>query len=206
MKIAAILLAAGWSSRMGTLKPLLNWFGEPLVKAQTEALIGAGAQQVVTVIGSAADRVKSVLPSRVGTAFNARFAEGKATSVRAGVNSLAPETETIVILAVDQPRPTSLIRYVIREHTKNGNVITAPCNSEGGGHPIIFDGSLKAELATVTDQTEGIRAVIRHHKAETVALYINTPLIRIDLNTPEDYEKAIKKYPQLVKDWENGQK
>ena len=87
---------------------------------------------------------------------------------------------------------------VIQAHVENGAVITSPRYEGHGGHPLIFSAGLKSELASITEEAEGIREVFRRHNDKVTEVMIDDPLVRLDLNTPEDYEKARERYGGLV--------
>jgi molybdenum cofactor cytidylyltransferase len=206
---AAVLLAAGESKRMGSPKPLLPWFGATLVERQTEALLTAGVETVCIVTGhrraevaDAAAKSPTVHTAvlkggrRVVMAPNARYREGKTTSIRAGLAAIPPRARIIVILAVDQPRPANVIRRVIESHTASGRPITSPRYEGHGGHPLVFSASLLPELEAISEEHEGLREVMRRHSDEINWALFNHPVVRLDLNTPEAYQAALKTFAQ----------
>jgi molybdenum cofactor cytidylyltransferase len=111
--IAALLLAAGESTRMGRLKQLLPWEGEPLVAWQARQLRDAGVDEVVVVLGHAAEEIAPWVPAFARAVVNAAYREGRATSLRRGAEALGDEVEAVVILSVDQPRPAWVTRKLI---------------------------------------------------------------------------------------------
>jgi len=198
------LLAAGESSRMGTPKPLFEWFGAPLIQRQVEALLDAGVDEVIAVTGNCAEDVESVLRSamsgipksnHVRTVRNEAFLTGKTTSVIAGLSALPPDTDTIVLLAVDQPRPSWLIRDVLESHRSTGALISSPVYDDHGGHPLVFDGSLFDELRAITEEGQGVREVVRAHADAVNRLVVGTPLARLDMNTQEEAAAARDVFP-----------
>lgn len=204
MSICAILLAAGESSRMGTPKPLLDWFGAPLIQRQIEALIDGGVDQVFAVTGNRAEDVESVLTSvspvvfagdRVHTVRNTAFLSGKTTSIKAGLAALPADVDTIVLLAVDQPRPSWLIREVLESHKAVGTLISSPVFDGHGGHPLVFDGSLFAELEAITEEGQGVREVVQAHTDSMNRLPIDSPIARLDMNTQEQAVAARELFP-----------
>jgi molybdenum cofactor cytidylyltransferase len=199
MTIAAILLAAGESSRMGQPKPMLPWRGEKLVEAQVKALLEGGADEVYVVTGKSDAEVAPVLRHmpHVHRVHNPRFAEGKTTSVRAGIAALPGDVSAIILLAVDQPRPAWVVRKALESHLASGAPFTSPRFEGHGGHPLIFDGSLRGELSRIAEEREGIREVFKRHEAKMNAVQFDSPIIRLDLNTPEAYERALAEYEEL---------
>lgn len=199
MLTQAILLAAGESTRMGTPKSTLDWFGKPLVVAQVESLLQAGVDSVVVVVGATVSPLENLLsemPSVV-LVVNHDFKTGKASSVRTGARSLDGRCDNVVLLAVDQPRPAWVISNVLSCHVKANALITSPRYKGHGGHPLVFSASLRSELENVTDELEGVRAIMSRHAHEVNNVEFTSPIVRIDLNTPEEYRTALATYPSL---------
>jgi CTP:molybdopterin cytidylyltransferase MocA len=73
-------------------------------------------------------------------------------------------------------------------------LIAAPRHAGHGGHPIVLDGSLAAELSEVTEETFGLRAITERHKAETIYVDFENPCVIVDLNTPAEYEAALASF------------
>ncbi|MDA0770889.1 MAG: nucleotidyltransferase family protein [Chloroflexi bacterium] len=193
--VSAILQAAGMSTRMGTPKPLLEWHGIPLVEYQIFSLIDAGVDDVLVVLGHNADEVSPAVdltPAR--WVLNPDYAQGKTTSIKSGLMSIHPNAEAILLLAVDQPRTSAIVSQVLNAHVANGALITSPRYQGHGGHPLIFDGSLKPELEHITEEMQGLREVFAAHRKEVLELEIDDPMVRLDLNTPEAYEEAKRLY------------
>ena len=194
--VAAVLLAAGESSRMGQPKPLLPWGKIPLVRYQVDSLTDAGATSIVVVLGPSTLDAESQVAGIYGvrTVTNHRAAEGKTTSVRLGVSQVSDDAESVLLLAVDQPRTASIMRRVIDEHESGLSLITHPTYQGRGGHPIIFRRSLIPELLDVTEEREGIREVVSRHMDKLQRVELGDPMVRLDLNTMEDYEAALAQY------------
>ena len=189
--VYALLFAAGESRRMGKLKQLLAWHGRPLVAYQVEQLRAAGAAEVVVVVGHEAERIAPVAAAAGGRVVrNPSYRSGRASSVRAGAAALPEETVAVVTLNVDQPRTAALIRRVVDAHLAGGALITTPEAGGRRGHPVVFAGSLLPELRTVSDEDEGLRAVVRRHAARRQIVPVDDPAIHLELNTPEEYGAA----------------
>jgi len=192
--IAALLLAAGESTRMGRLKQLLSWDREPLVAWQARQLRDGGAEDVVVVLGHAAREIEGAIPDFARTAVNDDYKQGRATSLRRGAESLADDVEAIVILSVDQPRPAWLTRRLIERWRIDRPLVVSPRFAKGYGHPILLDGALLQELREVKEATLGLRAVIDMHLDRVVSIAVANDAIDVDLNTPADYEAAKAAY------------
>ena len=218
MTIAAILLAAGESTRMGRLKQLLPWAGTTLVAWQVNQLRQAGAGDVVVVLGHEAEQVLPAVPVEARVVVNKAYKQGRATSLRCGAEALSgsaggggasggrssSEIEAILILSVDQPRPAWLSRLLIERWRAEQALIVSPRFTRRYGHPILIDGSLLGELRQVEDETLGLRAVIDRHLPQAQSLPVANDSVDVDLNTPADYEAALAAFERG--DWSAGVK
>ncbi len=197
MTIAAILLAGGESSRMGAAKPLLEWGGNTLIEYQLAQLKEPPVDRLVVVLGHCADEVlpyvRSAGPDVVGV-VNEMYTEGRASSLRLGAAALPDDTTAILILNVDQPRPHDVIARLVDVHRHSGSLITVPTFEEKRGHPPLLDGSLLPELREVNEATQGLRAVIERHAADVNELPFETSAVLLDLNRPQEYQKARASY------------
>ena len=193
--VSAILTAAGESSRMGRPKALLPWRGKALVEYQASSLLEGGASEVVVVLGHEHEKIAPyVVGEGVRYVVNPHYALGKSTSIRAGLHELGPEVTDVVLLAVDQPRPPEIVSRVVDSHLQAGALITSPRYRGRGGHPLVFSAALREELAAITEEGQGVRAVFRAHAPDVNEVHVDDPVIRLDLNTPEDYRQAKARY------------
>ena len=193
--IAAILLAAGESSRMGQPKQLLDWGGQPLIAAQTETLLAAGCRPVIVVLGAHASRVRPLLPDRadVQITTNRNWREGRASSIRAGARAAPPSVDGVVVVSVDQPTDTSVIQRLESGLAAASDALIAVPRHEGrNGHPPIFRSELLPELQNVTERQEGLRQIRRRHADRTIFLEMDNPIVTLNLNTPEAYRRALE--------------
>jgi molybdenum cofactor cytidylyltransferase len=194
MTIAAILLAAGESTRMGRLKQLLPWGGMTLIAWQAGQLREAGVEDVIVVLGHEAEQIRPTVPSEARVVVNAAYKQGRATSLRAGAEALPDSTEAILILSVDQPRPAWLSRALIERWRAERALVMSPRFQSRFGHPILIDGSLLDELRQVSDETLGLRGLIDRHVDQARALTVKNQHVDVDLNTPSDYEAALASF------------
>lgn len=191
----AILLAAGESRRMGQLKALLQWQGASLLQHQVKTLLSAGVDRVVVVVGHRAGELTALLEGIDGATWrlNPDYLEGKTTSIKAGLGALDPEsTGTVLVLNVDQPRSAETVRFLLDRHQRSGFLITIPEYEGKGGHPILLDASLLGELLRIDEETLGVKAVVRRRQSSTSRVPMDGPEVLWDLNTPEQYEEALR--------------
>ncbi len=193
--LVAILLAAGESARMGRPKPLLTWAGTTLLEWQIEQLREAGASEVIVVLGSRAEEVEPVATAAGATVvLNPDYREGRASSLRAGAAAVHDNAAAIVILGVDQPRPAWVTRRLIERRRENGPAILIPAFEGHRGHPVVLSAALLGELRAVNEASLGLRAVTERHQAETETVEIDNSSVIVDLNTPSEYEDALRAF------------
>ena len=193
--VGAVVLAAGASSRMGSLKAVLPWKGTTLAGYVVRELMQVPIARIVVVTGNGSDEVAAAVPRDPSVAFvaNDRWEDGKAGSVTRGVAAL-PEGWHVLVAAVDQPRPAALLRMVIGAHLEglgDGRVATIAAYMGRRGHPIIFVPQLRAELLQIDEATAGLRAVITRHAAAVRVADGGDRDALLNLNTPEEYTAAL---------------
>jgi len=191
--VAAVLLAAGESSRMGESKALLPWMGKALVQFQMEQLLEAGLRPIIAVVGHEAERVQAALmPSPEATVLlNPDYRLGKSTSIRAGVVVLPPNTSAVMILGVDQPRRATTLKRLLDSHLAGDHLITLPTFRGQRGHPPVLSAALKSELLSLSEERQGLREVILRHLPETTQVPFDSQEVLFNLNTPDDYRQAL---------------
>ena len=193
--ISAILTAAGESIRMGRPKPLLLWHGVPLVEYQIASLLDAGVAEVVVVLGDRHELVSPHVRGRgVQEVLNPHYRQGKTTSIKAGLLAVGSGATAVLLIAVDQPRPTHIISTVTDSHLRSNALITSPRHLGRGGHPLVFSAKLMGELQAISDERQGIREVFRAHRGQVNEVPIDDSVILLDFNSPEAYEAAKARY------------
>ena len=194
-RISAILLAAGESTRMGFLKPLLDWHGVPLVGYQIRSLWDGGVSEIVVVVGHGhADVTPYVEAEGAKWVINPNYLDGKTTSIKVGLHAVSRHATGFLLLSVDQPRPPSVVKAVLDSHLERGAAVTSPRHKRRNGHPIVFSWLLRPELEAITEEKQGLREVFRAHRDDVNEAPVEDPIAVLDLNTPAEYEAARMKY------------
>ncbi len=199
--IAAIILAAGASSRMGRPKQLLDWHGLPLIRVVAEQALAAQLDQVTVVVGGAGDAVAAALaglPLRI--VVNPEAAAGQSTSLRAGVAALGPEVGAALILLGDQPFVSAaLINRLIAAWRTSGAPIVAPLYQGQRGNPVLFARAIFPELLAITGD-QGARGVLVADPSRVHAVPLDDTRPLADIDTPEDYERLRAPQPPIDAD------
>lgn len=194
MTIAAIVLAAGASRRMGSPKPLLDWGGRSLIAWELEQLMASCVDEIVIVTGAQADEVRRALGPTGSRycVFNPRWPQGRATSLVLGAQALlGPDRsppEAVVLQNVDQPTRADIIDRLVDELHRTHAPAVQPEFEGHGGHPVVVASTLLRELASVREATLGLRDVLERHPP--YRLPMDEPVVRLDLNTPDLLDEA----------------
>ena len=193
--VSAILTAAGNSVRMGRPKALLTWRGVTLVEYQVRCLIQGGASKVVVVLGHNADAVVPYV-ERSGAAHvvNHDYRLGKTTSIKVGLRRIDSGADAILLLAVDQPRTPEIVSTLVQSHVERDALVTSPTYKGHGAHPLVFSSLLKGELGSISEERQGVREILRAHRDDVNQVPIDDPIVRLDLNTPQEYDDALARH------------
>ncbi len=186
--LAALILAAGYSSRMGHFKPLLPLGGKTAVEWIVATFRSAGIAGISAVTGHEAAQLEPILDGIGITAVrNPGYARGMYSSVQAGLASLPAEVEACFLLPVDIPlvRPATIEALAAR-YASNPAAVIAPSFRGRRGHPPLIARRLFAEIMA-GDGEGGLRALLQRHEADEVA--VADEGILLDMDTPEDYAR-----------------
>jgi len=192
-RVAAVILAAGKSSRMGEPKQLLR-LGETTVLGQTlENVRGAGVGEIVVVLGSSADTIRQQLPastfSGLKVVVNQDYGQGMASSLRAGLSAVGPHIDASLIVLADQPftRSETLNRIVDRYLDSNAQIVI-PSYKGFRGNPVLLDRSVFTEVMAL-DGDIGCRAVFGSHLEGIVKVEVEDVGVLLDIDSKDDYER-----------------
>ncbi len=190
LKVAAVLLAAGLSSRMGARnKLLIDIEGEPLVRRTALTYLAAGAD-VHVVVGHEAEAVRAALADLPLTFVdNPRFAEGQQTSVRAGLDSLPQGYDAILVALGDQAALTPAdIRGLLRAFAKSDrDRILIPFHNGQRGNPVLFPADIVAEIRA-GGRNAACRKFIDANPQLTRHFEAASDHFTVDIDTPEDLQ------------------
>ena len=191
--IAALILCAGRSSRMGIFKPLLPLGQETVIERVIGLFREAGIADVTAVVGYGAEGIMPIL-ERYGVrpAVNDRYDEGMFSSVKVGVTQIDRGHRAFFLLPVDiplvQPETLAALRAVFRE----GEIdVCHPCFRGRHGHPPLISSSLIPAILDFPGPG-GLRALLARYRERTMEVAVEDPGILIDMDTFGDYEAALK--------------
>ncbi|HEY3593832.1 MAG TPA: nucleotidyltransferase family protein [Polyangiaceae bacterium] len=187
--IAAVVLAAGSSTRMGNNKLLLDLGGESVVRRAVRAAIEAALDPVIVVMGHERERVQTELHGlRYTPIWNPRHAEGVATSLKAGVTAASDAAALVVVLA-DMPFVTpAMIGAVAGRYRAARARLVVSRYGAVDAPPICYDRELFGELLREPGERCAKRVVRRHIDQAAIVTWPESALRDIDIAA--DYELA----------------
>jgi molybdenum cofactor cytidylyltransferase len=191
MRVAAVVLAAGGSTRFGKPKQFALFQGETLIRRVVAAAIEAGCAPVVAVTGEASAQVTLELTGlTVSIAMNPRWSSGLGSSIGVGVQramDLAADLDASLLLTCDQPFVTAaVLGQIIQLRLASGKPIVASAYAATLGIPAMFDRSCFADLLRL-EEDSGAKKMILARLHDVVSF--DFPAGEIDIDTAADYEE-----------------
>ncbi|MCW5730185.1 MAG: molybdopterin-binding/glycosyltransferase family 2 protein [Alphaproteobacteria bacterium] len=186
-RIAAIVLAAGQSRRMGTNKLLEQLDGQPMIRRVVDAVLQSQARPVVVVTGNQADEVRTLLRGRpVALIHNQDFAQGLSSSLRRGLSAIPSDCDGVMICLGDMPRVSArhIDRLIAAFNPTEGRAICVPTWNGKRGNPVLFAAMFLPEMREVAGDT-GARHLIGRHGELVCEVAMDDNGVLLDVDTPE---------------------
>ena len=215
---AAIILAAGSSSRFGEPKQLLDYHGKPFIRAVAEIALQAELNPIVVVTGAEHDKISAVLVDLpVNVVQNPNWADGQSSSIQIGIEAIITPSQpppnsdrwssylgevprakragggggSALFLLADQPQVTpTVIRALIEEHARTLHPVIAPMVEDRRANPVLFDRVTFSALMELKGDIGG-RGIFS--KFPPKYIHWNDSGLLFDVDTPEAYKKLIDK-------------
>ena len=193
-RVAAVLLAAGQSRRMGTLNKLLQVVdGAPMVVRAADALQAAQVESIVVVLGHEAEHVRTVLGGRDLTFVeNPDYAEGLSTSLRRGLAAIAEDVDAVLICLGDMPRVSAaqINRLIAAFNPLEGRAICLPTHRGKRGNPVLWARQFVAEMSEIGGDV-GARHLLGEHADVVCEVEMaEDNAVLLDIDTPEALRDA----------------
>jgi molybdenum cofactor cytidylyltransferase len=187
--IAAVVLAAGLSRRMGQAKLLMKVGGRAIIRYVVESVLAGGVDSVWVVTGPDVEPIEAALAGlEVQIVVNPAPEEGQASSIRAGIAALPPSVEAALIALGDQPLlAPAIIPALLAARRTSPKLIVAPRYRDGQGNPVVFKRDIFPELLCLTGD-QGARPIIQKEPARVEWVDLDLPMPP-DVDTPDDYAK-----------------
>jgi molybdenum cofactor cytidylyltransferase len=186
-RIAALLLAAGKSSRMGSNKMLAEIDGRPMIARTAQRLLSSRARPIVAVLGNQADEVDAALGKLpVERVRNPQFAEGLSTSLKRGLAALPSDVDGAVICLGDMPliAGRDIDRLIVAFNPLEGRAIIVPTRNGKRGNPVLWARRFFAEMVSLAGDV-GARHLIGEYADLVCEVEMDTDSVLVDIDTPE---------------------
>jgi molybdenum cofactor cytidylyltransferase len=187
--VAAIVLAAGRSERMGAFKPLLPFGPKTIVETCIDNLRDGGVETVVVVVGqdARADMLQQHLRnSDVTFAVNPHPGSEMSASIACGVRALPETIKAVVITPADYAAVPGEVVADLLVHWRQGAQLVKPTWGERGGHPVLVDLRFRGQLLGL-DADGGLKALFTAHQEIVRRVPVNSNYIARDMDTWDDY-------------------
>jgi molybdenum cofactor cytidylyltransferase len=194
--LAAVVLAAGESRRMGTPKQLLPFGDRTILECVVDTLLTAGVGEVIVVLGHLADRVRAVIGNRpVSVVENASYRQGMLSSVKCGVRAVGAGCDAVLFALGDQPHiAAAVVRELMGRYRQGAAGIVIPRYGSKKGHPIILNVPRYREAILHLPDDVGLNALIQEHTDDVCLIDMATEDIIRDIDYPEDYSRELTRF------------
>jgi molybdenum cofactor cytidylyltransferase len=190
--IAAIILAAGQSRRMGQPKMLLPWGKLTVIEYVVVTFLNAGIEEIVVITGGARERVeKRIARYPVRGIYNKDYVNGEMlSSLQYGLRAMSHQVQAALIGLGDQPQVQERsVRSVCEAYLEKKPSLVVPSFQMRRGHPWLVARPLWDELLQMKPPASP-RDFLNRHADEIHYVEVDTPSILADLDTPEDYKRS----------------
>ncbi|HYE66728.1 MAG TPA: nucleotidyltransferase family protein [Pyrinomonadaceae bacterium] len=187
-KVAAVLLAAGRSRRVGAFKPLLQFGDQTVVESCIGNLREGGIETIIVVLGHRAGEVRERLAHLpVRFAINPDPDSEMGLSIARGIEQVPVEAQAVFIALTDQPAiPPGVICFLLDEWRRTGAGLVVPEYMGRGGHPVLLDLRYREELLHL-DPQRGLRGLFDAHPESVLRVPVASPYVVRDVDTWDDY-------------------
>jgi len=170
---------------MGAFKPLLPFGNKTVIECCIDYLRAGGVDEIVVVVGHRGGEIREKV-SGVTFAVNPDPDSAMGASIAVGVSVLPETTQATLIALVDHPAIPATVVSTLLESWESGARLVIPTWQGRGGHPVLVDLSLRAELSNLP-ANGGLRAFFAAHASEVKRVPVDSPFIARDMDTWDDY-------------------
>ena len=195
-RVSAIVLAAGESRRMGDVNKLtLSVDGVPLLRRTVTRLLDSELQQIVVVTGHERATARTLLADLpVSLAHNAKYAEGRTTSLYCGMRALSEPCAGVMVCLSDQPLlEVGDVNRLVHAFLERRPVLAlVPGYRDRRGNPRVLSDRLREAILAAGGELD-CRRLIAENPAQVVTLEMDNDHVLFDLDTPEDYQRLVRR-------------
>lgn len=186
-RIAALILAAGTSTRMGSNKLLADFDGQAMVARTLSQVKASRVDEIVVVTGHQADEIqKALIGHDVSFVHNGQFADGLSTSLRVGVAAFQGRADAILVCLGDMPLidPGDINRLIAAFNPAEHRSIVVPVHGRRFGNPVLW-GAEHFEALMACEGDRGARGLLERSKNDVVEIEVANQGVLLDADTPE---------------------
>lgn len=191
-RVAAVVLAAGQSARMGANKMLVPFHGQPMIRQTVTRVLESQARPVIVVTGRDGDDVRAALKGLdVAFVHNADFAAGLASSLATGVRAVPGDVGGVMVLLGDMPLVTArqMDRLIAAFNPLEGRRIVVPSHEGRRGNPVLWGRDFFGELEALRGD-QGGKPLLEAHAEWVVEVDAGSDTVHRDFDVPGDLEDA----------------
>lgn len=194
-KISAIILSAGFSSRMESFKPLLKLGTRTALEHIVYSFYKGDVEDIVVVIGHKAQEIKNTYKGpEIKFVYNRDYSKGMYSSVVEGVKNLDKENEGFFVIPVDTPIIKHLtIGKIKRAFQESGKGIIYPNFNGTRGHPPLISSIYINKIINYNGEG-GLRNLLDSYKGDSYDLKVVDQGVVLDMDTPQDYKALLDYY------------
>jgi molybdenum cofactor cytidylyltransferase len=187
-RIAALVLAAGRSTRMGAVNKMLAEIGgKPLVRIAAEQAVASHAQPVIVVTGHEREKVEAALEGLpVRFVHNPHYAEGLGTSLKAGIGAVPEDADAAIVCLGDMPQVDAALinRLIAAFDPERGALVVVPSIQGRRGNPVVWSRRFFHDLTSIQGDI-GARHLIGSYAEAVIEVPVTGEAALVDIDTPE---------------------
>ncbi|NLN31763.1 MAG: nucleotidyltransferase family protein [Bacteroidales bacterium] len=196
-RIYAVILAAGASARMGSMKMLLPFGAMTIIEKVISNVLAAGLKNIIVVTGSGQeDIVRAIEKMPVEQCFNESWKDGMLSSVQCGIRALPEDCDAVLVCLGDQPMiDPATVMELIHAYSISDRNIFIPVYRKKRGHPLLIGKKYFSEIEKL-DPEKGLRMLAHGFPDDVLEVETDNQSILKDIDTPEDYKNEINQTNQ----------
>jgi len=187
-RIAAVVLAAGRSTRMGAINKLIAEIGgKPLVRIAVEQALASRARPVIVVTGHERERVEAALNGLpVRLVHNPDYADGLGTSLKAGIAAVPEDADAAIVCLGDMPQVDSALidKLIAAFDPERGALVVVPSIDGRRGNPVVWSRRFFHDLMSINGDI-GARHLIASYAEAVAEVPVAGEAALTDVDTPE---------------------
>ncbi len=196
LEVVGIILAAGQSSRMGSVKQMLSFKGKTILQRVIDNAVASSLGRVVVVLGYRADMIAPTIADKdVTVVINEDYESGQSSSIKAGLQALPDGTDAVLFMLGDQPLVApGTINQVLDAYRISESPIVLPVFDGKRGNPVLFSRETFQRL-NLLEGDSGARPLFEEYAGRIRQLPVDDSCIHFDVDTEEDYSRLLELDP-----------